>query len=79
MPTTKVTRNYQVTIPSEIRRKVEVKPGDELFMEYVKDEYAIRLRLPHRGPRETRKLGRFLTPRDIKTSIEKGMKECLRS
>jgi len=79
MPTTKVTRNYQVTLPSEIRKKVEVKPGDELFMEYVKDEYAIRIRLPHRGPRETRKLGHSLTPRDIEKSIEKGMKKCLQS
>jgi AbrB family looped-hinge helix DNA binding protein len=79
MPTTKVTRNYQVTIPTEIRKRVKVKPGDALLIEYVSEEDAIRLRLPHRGPRTTRKLGRPLTPEDIEISIEKGMKECLRS
>ncbi len=79
MPTTKITRNYQVTIPSEIRKRVKVKPGETLLVEYVKEEDAIKLRLPHRGPRITRKLGRSLTSKDIETSIEKGMNECLRS
>jgi len=79
MPTTKVTRNYQVTIPSEIRKAVEVKAGDTLVVEYAEDEEAIKLKLPHRGPRRTRTLGRRLTPEDIERSIEKGMDECLRS
>lgn len=79
MPTTKVTRNYQVTIPVEIRKAVEVKAGDTLVIEYVPEEDAIKLRLPHRGPRKTRKLGHSLTPDDIERSIERGMDECLRS
>jgi AbrB family looped-hinge helix DNA binding protein len=79
MATTKVTRNYQVTIPSEIRKRVEVKAGDTLLIEYAEEEDAIRLRLPHRGPRKTRRLGRRLTPEDIETSIEEGMRDCLRS
>ncbi len=79
MSTTKVTRNYQVTIPSEIRRRVKVKPGDALLVEYISEEDVIKLRLPHRGSRTTRKLGHPLTPEDIATSIEKGMNECLQS
>jgi len=79
MPTTKVTRNYQVTIPLEIRKVVEVKAGDTLVVEYVEDEEAIKLKLPHRGSRKTRNLGRQLSPEDIERSIEKGMDECLRS
>jgi len=79
MPTTKVTRNYQVTIPSEIRKRVKVEAGDRLIVEYVEEEDAIELRLPHRGPRATRKLGHPLASEDIESSIERGMGECLRS
>jgi len=69
----------QVTIPLEIRKVVEVKAGDTLVVEYVEDEEAIKLKLPHRGSRKTRNLGRQLSPEDIERSIEKGMDECLRS
>ena len=79
MSTTKVTRNYQITIPSDIRKKVEVKAGDVLIIEYIEDDDSIRIRLPHKGPRTTMKLGHPLTPEDIESSIEKGMTECLRS
>jgi AbrB family looped-hinge helix DNA binding protein len=79
MASTKVTRNYQVTIPSEIRKRIEVKAGDTLLIEYAEDEETIKLRLPHRGPRKTRKLGHALTPKDIEVSIEEGMDDCLRS
>jgi len=79
MATTKVTRNYQVTIPSEIRKRVEVKAGDTLLIEYAEDEDTIKLKLPHRGPRKTRKLGHTLTPEDIETSIQEGISDCLRS
>jgi len=79
MSNTKVTRNYQVTIPSGIRKRVEVKAGDTLLIEYDEEEGVIKLKLPHRGPRKTRKLGHPLTPKDIELSIERGMSECLRS
>jgi AbrB family looped-hinge helix DNA binding protein len=79
MATTKVTRNYQVLIPSEIRKRVEVKVGDTLLIEYTEEEDTIKLRLPHRGPRKTLKLGRALTCEDIETLIQEGMRDCLRS
>jgi antitoxin PrlF len=79
MATTKVTRNYQVTIPSEIRKRVELKAGDTLLIEYAEEEDTIKLRVPHRGPRKTRKLGRTLTFEDIETSIQEGMRACQRS
>ncbi|WP_099209227.1 AbrB/MazE/SpoVT family DNA-binding domain-containing protein [Thermococcus henrietii] len=33
MSLTKVTRNYQITIPSEIRKKLGIKVGDILLVE----------------------------------------------
>ncbi|MBS7626419.1 AbrB/MazE/SpoVT family DNA-binding domain-containing protein [Candidatus Bathyarchaeota archaeon] len=78
MSTTKVTKNYQVSIPSSIRKMVEVKAGDTLLIEYDREEEVIKLKLPYRGPRETGKLGRPLTVEDIEASIERGMGECLR-
>ena len=79
MPTTRVTRNYQITIPSEIRKKIEVRAGDTLIIEYLEEEAAVKIKFPHRGPRITRRLGRSLTPEDIQSSIEKGMSERRRS
>lgn len=37
MPLTKVTRNGQVTIPSELRRQVGIKEGDLVELEAVGD------------------------------------------
>ncbi|GAB6103030.1 AbrB/MazE/SpoVT family DNA-binding domain-containing protein [Thermococcus atlanticus] len=33
MGLTKVTRNYQITIPSDVRRKLGIKVGDILLVE----------------------------------------------
>lgn len=38
MPKTKVTSKFQVTIPKEVREKVEVKPGEIVSVESVSDE-----------------------------------------
>lgn len=79
MPTTKVTRNYQITIPAEIRSRTRVERGDTLVMEYYEEEGVIKIRVPRKGRRKTMKLGRALDLKDIEQSIEKGLKDCLQS
>lgn len=78
MSTTKVTKNYRVTIPSSIRKRVEVKAGDTPLIEYDGEEGVIKIKPPYRGLRKTRKLGRPLTVEDIEVSIERGLSECMR-
>ncbi|WP_456329451.1 AbrB/MazE/SpoVT family DNA-binding domain-containing protein [Archaeoglobus sp.] len=60
----KITRNYQITIPAEIRRKLNLKLGDILDVSYdeEKNEIIIRKVLEHR---KTFKAGRKLTPKKI--------------
>lgn len=40
MGITKVTRNYQITIPSDIRKKLGIKVGDVLVIE-IEDGKAV--------------------------------------
>ena len=78
MPTTKVTRSYQVTIPEEVRSKVGIKVGDTLIMDYDDVNNTIKIRVPARA-RKTMKLGRDLAVKEIEAAIEKGLTNCLRS
>ena len=41
----KVTRNYQVTIPEEVRRKVKLAEGDTVEIEAVSSEQIILKRI----------------------------------
>ncbi len=79
MPTTKVTRNYQITIPADIRARINVERGDALVMEYHEEEGVIMIRIPRKGRRKTKKLGRPLGLDNIERSIERGINDCLRS
>jgi len=79
MPTTKVTRNYQITIPAEIRARTNVERGDVLVIEYREEEGVIKIRVPRKGKRKTKKLGKPLGLEDIARSIERGLNDCLRS
>ena len=75
MPTSKVTRNYQITIPQEIRASAELEEGDTLTLEYDEEENLILIKLPRRGRRSTLRLGRSLTVEEIESSIERGVRE----
>lgn len=75
MPTSKVTRNYQITIPQEIRASVEIEEGDTVTLEYREAENLILIKLPKRGRRSTLRLGRGLTVEEIGRSIEQGVRE----
>ena len=78
MPTTKVTRNYQVTIPVEVRNRAAISEGDVLIVEYDEVSGAVRLLPPKKGPRKVARLGRKIGLRDIEDAIAAGMRESLR-
>ncbi|EHR77895.1 AbrB family transcriptional regulator [Thermococcus litoralis DSM 5473] len=74
MPLTKVTRNYQITIPAEIRKALGIKEGEVL--EVKLEDGRIIIERPKKE-RKTLKLGKKISPEEIEKSIEEGMKECL--
>jgi AbrB family looped-hinge helix DNA binding protein len=78
MPTTKVTRNYQVTIPADVRNKAAVDRGDILQVDYDEDSGTIRLLPPRKGARKAVRLGRRIGLKDIEAAIATGMRESLR-
>ncbi len=70
----KVTRNYQVTIPAEIRSKLGIKEGDYLKVDLEGNKIVI-VKLEQK--RKTIKLGKSLDVEEIERCIERGMKECM--
>ncbi|MBS3114801.1 AbrB/MazE/SpoVT family DNA-binding domain-containing protein [Candidatus Woesearchaeota archaeon] len=42
MSITKVTRNYQITVPRDIREQANIKEGNKLVMTIEKDEIKIK-------------------------------------
>ena len=68
----KVTRNYQVSIPAEIRRLLNIKLGDVLEVRCDEERGEIILRkLEER--RRTLRAGRRLTPEEIDELIQQGL------
>ncbi|MGB9894831.1 MAG: AbrB/MazE/SpoVT family DNA-binding domain-containing protein [Thermoproteota archaeon] len=65
----KVTRNYQITIPSEIRERFKVKEGDFLVVSYDEEENVIKI-MPFKKKRLTIKLGRNVTVEEIEKAAE---------
>ncbi len=74
MPVTKVTRNYQITLPAEIRKALGIKEGELLDVELEGDKIVIKR---FKKERPTLKLGRPVTPEEIEKAIEEGMEECM--
>ncbi|BAD84646.1 transcription regulator, SpoVT/AbrB family [Thermococcus kodakarensis KOD1] len=74
MPVTKVTRNYQITLPAEIRKALGIEEGELLEVELEGEKIVVK-RLKRR--RKTLKLGERLTPEEIEKVIEEGMEECM--
>lgn len=75
MPTTKVTRGYKITIPTEIRKSTNIKIGDQLILEYDPETSILKINIPGKN-RTTLKLGRDITPEEIDKSIIEGYKGC---
>ncbi len=72
MSLTKVTRNYQITIPSEIRKKLGIKVGDVLIVDVEDGKIVIKksdLELPLLPG------GKGLTVEEIEKKILKGLGE----
>ncbi len=72
----KVTRNYQITIPAEIRRKLDLKIGDILDVIYDNEKDAIIIKKVKQN-RRTLKAGKKLAPEEIETLIRKGIEDNL--
>jgi len=60
----KVTRNYQLTIPSRVRAKVSIKEGSRVKVIYDSNEGVIKV-IPVKRKRLTVKLGKKITVEDI--------------
>lgn len=72
MPFTKVTRNYQITIPAEIRKALGIKEGEYLDVELRGDEIIIR-RVKKKW--KTFKLGRKISLEELEKLEEEAMEE----
>jgi antitoxin PrlF len=72
MPLTKVTRNYQITIPAEIRKVLGIKEGEYLDVELRGDKIVIK-----RAKRKwkTFRLGRKITEEELERLEERAMEE----
>jgi len=75
MPRVKVTRNYQVTIPREIRERVGLREGDYLEVSLDRQGRIVMERV--KPTRRTLRSGRKLTPEEIERLIESGMRGAL--
>ena len=73
MPRVKVTRNFQVTIPAEVRAKLGIKEGD--LMEVYTDDKGRIVMEKVKKRRKTLKSGRKLTIEEINSIIERGRRE----
>jgi len=70
----KVTRNYQVSIPAEIRRLLNIKLGDVLEVRCDEEKREVILRKVVER-RRTLRAGRDLTPEKIEELIKRGFSD----
>ena len=77
MPVTRVTRNFQITIPSEIRKVFDIKEGEYLEVGVEDDKIVIK-KLERKRKRKRISLGKRLTIDEIEREIAEGIKECTR-
>ncbi len=69
MVVVRVTRNYQVTIPAEVRRRLGIKAGDRVVVEVEGDRIVIR---KASGGLPRIRLGLRLTPGEIDKLVVEG-------
>ena len=51
MLSTKVSTKHQISLPSEARKKLGIRPGDRLTVEVVEDALVLRIRAPRPSDR----------------------------
>ncbi|MFZ8838466.1 MAG: AbrB/MazE/SpoVT family DNA-binding domain-containing protein [Pyrobaculum sp.] len=69
MAVVRVSRNYQITIPAEVRRRLGIKVGDRVLVEVEGDKIVIRKAA---GGLPRIRLGLRLTPEEIDRLVEEG-------
>ncbi|MEM0445198.1 MAG: AbrB/MazE/SpoVT family DNA-binding domain-containing protein [Nitrososphaerota archaeon] len=72
--TVKVTRNYQVTIPSSVRSKADIREGSIVKVVYDEAEGVIKI-IPLKRRRMTIRLGRKVTVEEIEEAVEEMLDE----
>ncbi|MEM3905320.1 MAG: AbrB/MazE/SpoVT family DNA-binding domain-containing protein [Nitrososphaerota archaeon] len=70
----KVTRNFQVTIPSRIRSKADIREGSFVRVIYDEVEGVIKI-IPLKRKRLTVTLGRQITVEEIEKTVEEMLDE----
>ena len=75
MTKVKVTRNYRVTLPKEVRETVGVKEGD--YLDVYIDERGRIIMEKVRKRRMRLASGRKLTPEEIEELVARGLSETL--
>lgn len=65
----RVTRNYQITIPADVRRRLGIKVGDRVVVEVEGDRIVIRKAA---GSLPRIRLGLRLTPGEMDKLVEEG-------
>lgn len=76
MAKVKITRNFQVTIPSAVRSKLGLKEGEEVDIRLNGEGRIVIERLPKE--RRVLKSGKRLLPDEIEEIIEKGLAESIK-
>jgi AbrB family looped-hinge helix DNA binding protein len=66
--TVKITRNYQMTIPSSVRIKAGVKEGDVVKVVYDEKEEVIKV-IPKRKEKLTIKIGKKISVEEIEKAV----------
>ncbi|MEM0079997.1 MAG: AbrB/MazE/SpoVT family DNA-binding domain-containing protein [Nitrososphaerota archaeon] len=70
----KVTRNFQVTIPSRIRSRADIREGSFVRVIYDEVEGVIKI-IPLKRKRLTVTLGRQITVEEIEKTVEEMLDE----
>lgn len=74
-----LTSKGQITLPAELRRRWQLKPGDRVEFRLLEDDSVVLTRRARRSIFESRKelpplsLGRPLTQRDIDRAVDEAM------
>lgn len=69
MERVKVTRNYQVTIPSSVRKKAGIEEGSVMNVFYDEKEGVIKM-VPLKQKRLTIRIGREVSVEEIEQAVE---------
>jgi len=72
----KVTRNYQVTIPAEIRSRLGIREGDYVEVTFDEKDGVIIIK-PYRIKWTTFKLGRNITPEEVEELIREASNDAI--